>query len=289
MAHKNLIIHDKPALESPSLLMGLTGWMDGGNVSTSSVQYMIDMLDAVPVAEIAPDGFYINNFPGTMEISAIFRPSVQIKDGVIESYDMPENLFFCSQRHNAIFMLGKEPNINWQLYTDCFFEFCESFGVERVYFIGSVAGLVPHTRQPRISCVVSCPEMKPEMDKLGLRFTSYEGPASIVTHLANCAPVNNVSFTSLVAEIPAYIQGHNPKCIDFVTKRLSALLGLGVEHEELSMVAEEFEKKVSQVVEGHPELAGHISKLEQDYDNDIFDTEMSDMKEWLEQQGIRVD
>jgi len=38
-----------------------------------------------------------------------------------------------------------------------------------------------------------------------------------------------------------------------------------------------------------PELAGNIGKLEEDYDNEIFNNEMGELKHWLEQQGIRVD
>jgi hypothetical protein len=42
-------------------------------------------------------------------------------------------------------------------------------------------------------------------------------------------------------------------------------------------------------VQQQPELAGNIRKLEEDYDNEIFDSEMGELKSWLEQQGIRVD
>jgi hypothetical protein len=29
--------------------------------------------------------------------------------------------------------------------------------------------------------------------------------------------------------------------------------------------------------------------MEEDYDNEMFDTQMGDLKEWLEKQGIRLD
>ena len=38
-----------------------------------------------------------------------------------------------------------------------------------------------------------------------------------------------------------------------------------------------------------PSVSTRIQKLEEDYDSDIFDTEMGDLKDWLEQQGIRLD
>ena len=43
------------------------------------------------------------------------------------------------------------------------------------------------------------------------------------------------------------------------------------------------------MVQEQPELANTIRKLEEDYDNEIFNSEMGDLKNWLQQQGIRLD
>jgi hypothetical protein len=42
-------------------------------------------------------------------------------------------------------------------------------------------------------------------------------------------------------------------------------------------------------VEETPDLTRLIRKLEEHYDNEVFDTQMGDLKEWLQQRGIRVD
>ena len=55
--------------------MAFSGWMDGGDVSTGTVRRMVELLDAEYVAEIDPEPFYIYNFPGTMEVAAMFRPA----------------------------------------------------------------------------------------------------------------------------------------------------------------------------------------------------------------------
>ena len=89
--------------------------------------------------------------------------------------------------------------------------------------------------------------------------------------------------------VPAYVQGENPKCIEAVTRRLAGILGLHVELDDLRQVSDEFEKKLSDVVGRQEELAGTISKLEEDYDNEIFDSEMGELKDWLHQKGIRLD
>ena len=289
MTPGKLKIYKRPTLQKPRLLMGFSGWMDGGDVSTGTVQCLNEKLEAEKLAEIDPNGFYIYSFPGSMEITSLFRPHTKIKDGEIFSYKTPTNEFFYSEQDNLIMFVGKEPNLRWEEYSNCILSLCEEFDVGMIYFIGSVAGLVPHTREPRLFCSVSSPRLKDTFRHYGVSFSNYEGPASVVTHLtARCAR-RGLNMISLVATVPAYVQGNNPKCITTVTRRLAGMLELDVELDDLQGISDEFEKKLNEAVLAQPELAGNINKLEEDYDNEIFNNEMGELKHWLEQQGIRVD
>jgi proteasome assembly chaperone (PAC2) family protein len=289
MAPGKLNIYKRPSLNSPRMLLGFSGWMDGGNVSTGTIQFLIDKLRAEGFAEIEPEEFYIYSFPGSMEITALFRPHTRVKNGLIEAYERPTDAFYCSEEQNLILFVGKEPHLRWEEFGGCIFALCAEFGVEEIYFIGSVAGLVPHTREPRITCSFSDENLKKKFEQYGVRFTDYEGPASIVTYLTVNANKYNVNMATLVAMIPAYVQGKNPKCIEAVTRRLVGILGLQIEIDDLRAIGDEFEKRLSEIVQEQPELAGNIRKLEEDYDNEIFDSEMGDLKKWLQQQGIRLD
>jgi len=289
MTTGKLNIFKKPKLKNPRLLMGLSGWMDGGEVSTGTIKYFIEKLGAERFADIQPEGFYIYSFPGSMEITVLFRPYTRIKDGLIEEYEVTANSFFYNEENNLILFLGKEPNMNWEEFAVYIFLLCVEFGVETLYFIGSVAGLVPHTREPRLFCSVSNSELKETLQHYGVNFTNYEGPASIVTYLMTNCNERDLSMASFVATIPAYVQGNNPRCIEAVIRRMVGILGLKVDFDDLRIVSDEFEKKLSDIVQEQPELAGNIRKLEEDYDNEIFDSEMGDLKKWLQQQGIRVD
>ena len=289
MASDKLRIYKKPKLSSPRILLGFSGWMDGGKVSTGTIKCLIEKLGAQRFAEIGPEGFYINNFPGSMEITALFRPHTKIKDGLIVSYEMATNVFFYNQKSNLILFLGKEPNLRWREFADCIFSLCSEFGVKMIYFIGSVAGLVPHTREPRIFCSVSDARLKETFQRYGVKFTDYEGPASIVTYLTANSSERDLSMASLVATIPAYVQGNNPKCIEAVTRRLASILGLRIKLDDLQDISDEFERRLNDVVQEQPELANTICKLEENYDNEVFDSEMGDLKKWLERQGVRLD
>lgn len=289
MLSDKLSVSEKPNLNKPRLLLGLSGWMDGGEVSTGTVECLVEKLGARKFAEINPKGFYLYSFPGSMEITALFRPHTKINEGLIESLSSPTNKFFYSQRNNLILFTGREPNLNWEEYGECIFSLCAEFGVEMIYFIGSVAGLVPHTREPRLFCSVSHTELKETFQHYGVKFANYEGPASIITYLTAGSRMHNVKMISLVATIPAYVQGNNPKCIEAVTRRLSGMLELDVDLGDLTAISDEFEKKLGDVVQEQPELESNIHKLEEDYDSEIFNNEMGELKDWLEQKGIRVD
>ena len=57
----SLIIHKRPSLEAPSMIIGFSGWMDGGDVSTGTIEYLKNKLKANKFAEINPGEFYIFN------------------------------------------------------------------------------------------------------------------------------------------------------------------------------------------------------------------------------------
>jgi proteasome assembly chaperone (PAC2) family protein len=288
MRSDKLRIFDDAGFHSPRLLLGFSGWMDGGDVSTGTVRILAERLYAKRFAEIEAEGFYIYNFPGAMEITALFRPHCRIKKGVIKNFEFPQNGFYAAESEDLILFAGKEPNLAWEEFANCIFALCREFDVKVIYFIGSVAGLVPHTRDPRFFCSVSDAEMKPRLESYGFKFSDYEGPASVVTYMTNMAKKQGIEMVSIVATVPAYVQGSNPKCIEAVTRRVAGILGVHVELDDLRAAADEFERKLTDVVQEQPELAENIVKLEQDYDNEIF-SEMGELKTWLHQRGIRLD
>jgi proteasome assembly chaperone (PAC2) family protein len=289
MASDKLKMYKRPKFRNPRLLLGFSGWMDGGEVSTGTVKCLIDKLGAEKFAEIDAEGFYIYSFPGPMEITALFRPHTKIQNGLIKWFEAPTNTFYYSEEEDLILFLGKEPNLHWVEFGERIFSVCAEFGVKMIYFIGSVAGLVPHTREPRLFCSASSAKLKDSFRHYGVKFTNYEGPASIVTYLTTGCKQRDLSMVSLVATIPAYVQGSNPKCIEAVTRRLAGMLEIQVEIEDLRIISDEFEKKLSDIVQEQPELDNNIHRLEEDYDNEIFNSEMGALKKWLEQKGIRVD
>jgi proteasome assembly chaperone (PAC2) family protein len=268
--HDLLRVRDCPKLDRATLVLAFNGWMDGGDVSTGTVRRLVDLLGAGPFAEIDPEPFYLVNFPGSMEIAALFRPSIRIEDGLVTAMQMPANLFYCHPPANLVLFLGQEPNLRWRAFGDCVLELARRVGVYRVLFVGSFGGSVPHTREPRLHVTCSDAGLLPEMEQYGLRRSRYEGPGSFATYLLTRAPAANLEMTSLAVEVPGYLQGRNPMSIEAVTRRLAKLLKLPLDLGALRAESTEWELQVSKAVEDNDDLATTVRKLEEAYDNDLL-------------------
>lgn len=289
MNMQKLHITDIPTVKNASMVFGLTGWLDGGSVSTGTIEYLRQVTHAKLIARINPNGFYLYHIPGSMETAATTRPHIRIEDGLLQSYDLPEAVFYQSESNNLVLFEASEPNLCWMEFADCMFEMCRQCDVKRIIFVGSVSGIIPHTREPRISCAVSNKNLKQRLSQLGVRFSNYAGPGSFANCILFGAMQRNIEMVSLVAEVPAYLQGYNPTCIEMAVKYVSRLLEIHVPVDSLRSLSDEFEKRVSELVNNEPELAQRVTQLEEIYDKDIFENEMGDMKNWLRQRGIRVD
>jgi proteasome assembly chaperone (PAC2) family protein len=265
-----LRVFHRPALREPTLVLAFTGWMDGGDVSTGTVQRLVDLLEARPLAEIDPEPFYIYNSPGSMELAALFRPHIEIEDGLVKSLDMPAAAFHFHEPANLILFLGKEPNLRWGTFADCILRLAREMEVRRTLFVGSFGGSVPHTREPRLHVTCSEAEFLPEMEKYGLRRTAYEGPGSFASYLLTRASTAGLWMASLAAEIPGYLQGPNPVSIEAVTRRLAKILRLPLDLAPLRAASTEWELAVSAAIEKDEEMAEKVRQMEEAYDNDLL-------------------
>jgi proteasome assembly chaperone (PAC2) family protein len=260
-----------PRLTDGTLLLALGGWMDGGLVSTGTVQRLMDNRPTLEVARVDSDPFYIYNFPGPMDVAAVFRPAVKYDDGMITELQLPENIFSADIAANLLFFTGQEPNLRWQSFADCVFAVAAEVGVKRIIFIGSFGGAVPHTREPRLYGSVSHESLKPLLREHEVRLSDYEGPSGFSTLLLAQSAQHNLEMFSLVAEVPGYLEGLNPLSIQAVTRRLARMLNQSVDLDQLRQASTGWELQVSEAVEKDAELAETVRKLEERYDNELIE------------------
>jgi proteasome assembly chaperone (PAC2) family protein len=269
-----LKIHELPSLDRANLVLAFTGWMNGGEVSTGTVQHLVNLLAGRPIAEIDAEPFCIYCAPGPMEVAAMYRPHVEIEEGLVKKMSLPTNTFYCCASADLLLFIGQEPHLRWQSFGECIFQLARRSNVRRIVFVGSFGGPVPHTRLPRLYISCSDASLLSEMEQYGVRRTGYQGPGAFSTYLMTQAKTVGLEMVSLVAEIPGYLQGANPASIEAVTQRLMKLLGLHLDLTPLRNASTAWELQVSQAVEQNSELATTVRTLEEAYDNERVNVDL---------------
>ncbi len=267
---RNVIIVEKPRLRHPYMVCGISGWVDGGEAATGSIQYLVKKLEAKRFAEIPIDRFHIFQVPGQISL----RPHIRIEDGILKEHRFPQNQFFYWVNPNAdndlILFLGTEPNLNWEEYADAILGVAEELDVIRIYLLGGILDKTPHTREPGVSCACSSDQLKEEMRKYSVQFSNYEGPGSFSTTLLRICQDRQgqmVSITTRATYYPEFdiIIPHNPKAIRAVVRRLNHLLRLNLDISDLDKQAEEFEAKLSFMASQNPLFQTYVEELEKDF------------------------
>jgi proteasome assembly chaperone (PAC2) family protein len=309
---EDLTIHERPKAHNPPMILGFTGWMDGGGVSTGTVRYLRRNLKAKRFAEINPLDFYIFNFPvstipvsvfaeearavvaaiNPMEFAAVFRPHTHIEDGVIRRIWYPRNRFFYSESANVVLFSGEEPHIRWGTYCECVFRVAEELGVKEFYFVGSVASPIPHTREPRIRASVSGESLKAGLEELGIGFGEYQGPSSLVTSLAHQSMDRGIAMRSLVVEVPHYPfldMPTYPRSIMKTTSTLTSLLGIDLKLSDLSESADVADVRLNSLMGENAEFKKLVKKLEEAYDIEQSGTDEELLRRLIEGIDLEAD
>lgn len=252
------------------MILGIGGWVDAGEAATGSTQYLAKKLKAKKFAEIPIAKFHVFQTPGQLSL----RPQIRIEDGILKEHSLPQNQFLCAKVSDAnsdlVLLLGTEPNLNWEEYSDAILDLAEKFAVSRIYLLGGVLDTTPHTREPHVSCLCSSEELKEEMRPYGMPFTNYEGPGRFGTTLLHNCQVRQLPMVCLTASATYYpefniVIARNPKSIRAVVRMLSRLLGLSLDISDLDREVERFEAKLGLIVRRNSRLRAYVEKLERDF------------------------
>jgi predicted ATP-grasp superfamily ATP-dependent carboligase len=254
-----LRIDSRPQLERPVMIAAFRGWNDGGQGASLAAAYLARAWAASEFASIDPESFY--DFQAT-------RPTVSLVDGYTRRIDWPENTFMHAPLpgagRDAIIMLGVEPNLRWQTFSNLVTGLAQSFEVELVVTLGSLLADVPHTRPAPVTGSATDPELIAE---LGLQASRYEGPTGMVGVLHDSCARAGLKSASLWAAVPHYVSlTPSPRAAKALVDRLADLLGADVDSAELDEAAESYAQQVSEAVASDEDTAAYVQELERRVD-----------------------
>ncbi len=254
-----IIYHEMPLLNRPYLIAGFEGWPNAAEVSSFSLQHLIDRLKAKKFASIPLGQFY--------EISSS-RPAAIIKEGRLEELIFPNNHFYYSKDlsgKDLILFSGVEPHFRWDIFADLFLDLAQRFGVQQLFTVGGTYDYIPHTYPTVVSAVFNNEALRGEILEAGLNLTEYAGPISIHTFLLEAARKRKLKAVSLWGHAPQYLQARNIKVVCSVLKRLNALMKTELDFSGLENASDYFDQQVNDLVRQDPKLMEMINRLEEAY------------------------
>ncbi|HID05493.1 MAG TPA: PAC2 family protein [Aigarchaeota archaeon] len=250
---------EEPELRGPVMVIGLRGWPDGGRVSSGSVSYLISKLSAKRFAEIDSSGFYD---------LTLKRPYVKCRKGVIMEYQLPDNTFHYVGDvldGGLILFLGEEPSFRWFEYVDALLEVIRRFSVSRVFTVGGLLDRIPHTVEPVVTFSTNSAEEAARLSRLEMDATDYEGPSSVHSLILYRLKQERIVALSLWGHSPYYLSGMDLQTIYHVVKRLSELIGLEVDLNDLKLECDAFRERLDSEVKSNEELRNVVAELENEY------------------------
>ncbi|MFC2014975.1 PAC2 family protein [Chloroflexota bacterium] len=271
----NLILETKPPLRSPYIVCGLNGWVNGGNVSVGGIEYLIRQLRAEKFAEMPTSRYHVYQLSGIQNV----RPVFKMQDGVIKESTFPKNQFYYAVNptsdHDIILFLGTEPSLHWEEYADTVVKLASDFGAYRLCTFGGILDRSPYTREPRTSCTCTSSKVRDEMEKYNVTFSSREGPASFNLMLLHACNKKGLEGVNLTVRAPYYPEfniavDYSPKSVKAVLLRLSHLMGLETNFEELNKSISEMEGKLDFIRQQNPQFNIYIEDLEKNYNEMPF-------------------
>ena len=147
-------------------------WSDGGDISSGLPRYLIEKLSARKIGEMSE---YVNLMCYPFQVAGThdaYRPRVSFRDG-LPTADMHRENAFYDAGDGLIIFRGEEPWQRIDIYGQAFFEAIKELGVSRTASVEGYNGPAPPELERNVNCVFSMPDMKEELEKLGIGFSSY--------------------------------------------------------------------------------------------------------------------
>jgi proteasome assembly chaperone (PAC2) family protein len=260
----------KPALRSPYIIVGLNGWVNGGDVSVGGVDYLIKHLNAKKFAEMPVTPYHVYQVPGVENTRPIFK----MQDGVIVESHFPKNEFYYANNpaseHDIILFQGTEPSLNWEEYANAVISMAVEYHAHRFITFGGILDRSPYTRQPRISCTCTSNYIKREMEKYNVTFSSRQGPASFNLMLLRTCQEKGLEGLNLTVRAPYYPEfnvaiDYSPKSVKAVLVRLCHMMRLDIKLDDLNKTISELEGKLDFIRQQNPQFNTYVEELEKNY------------------------
>ena len=252
-----------PELQRPHMIAMLKPWIDVGSVGTLALGFLEKQFGAVEMGQLQrPSQFY--DFTR-------YRPMITWKDGNRE-YSLPNTNLLVAKRESEpdlVFLHSLEPHSMGEDFVDSLVSVIETLGVQRYCQVGSMYAPVPHTRPLIAGGASNEPEVQAELEAMGIRRSTYQGPTSIVAMVTQEAQKRNIGTLNLVLQLPSYSQlGEDYMGQYTLLRLLDQIYGFSLELEKIKQRAERLYARLDEASQSESQVREMIQELEAAYDSE---------------------
>ena len=252
-----------PELQRPHMIGMLKPWIDVGSVGTLSLTFLEEQFGAVELGRLQRPGHFYD--------FTRYRPTAVWRDGQRE-FIVPTTILRVAQREtepDLVFLHTLEPHALGEEFVESIVNVMEVLGVQRYCSVGSMYAPVPHTRPLIAGGGSNESELQTELEALGIRLGTYQGPTSIVSMVSQEAQKRDIGTLSLILQLPSYSQLEEDYMGQYTLLRLlNHIYGFSLNLERISRRGQRLYARLDEVVKNQSQVEDMIRQLEASYDRE---------------------
>jgi hypothetical protein len=256
------VLHERPPVSEPVLVLALDGWIDAGFGAAVARRALLDANPTELVATFDTDRL--------LDFRAR-RPTMRLIDGEVTSITWPGiELRAPVNAGDAplVFLVGAEPDHSWGAFGAGVVDLAQVIGVRLVVGLGAYPTTVPHTRPSRLAASLSTPELGQGRDYL---LASIEVPAGVQAALEKACAEDGIPSIGLWSQVPHYVVTMEyPAAGAALVDGLADIAGIELDASGLRDEAATLRRRLDELVAANPEHAAMVRRLEEQYDAEVL-------------------
>jgi PAC2 family len=253
------VLHEPlPSLDSPVMVVMLTGWIDASGAAAAAMSTVQDEWAVRPLATFDGDTF--------IDYRAR-RPTMELREGVnvrLVWADIELHVGQDSRGHDVLTLSGPEPDSQWRKFADVVSTLAVDLGVQQMVALGAYPFATPHTRDPRLSSSSPSADVVANVPYLK---NSVDVPAGMGAVLEHAFTEKGMPALGIWAQVPHYVSALSyPAATLALLTGLHDVAGLVVDAAAIRQETIIQRQRLDQLVASNDEHRSMVNQLEELYD-----------------------
>jgi proteasome assembly chaperone (PAC2) family protein len=255
------VLHERPPVSSPVLVVRLEGWIDAGFAGAAAATTLLKQVTTEPLATFDTDMLLDHRSR---------RPTMHLSDGVNLGLTWP-GIELRSGRDRSgsgvLLLVGAEPDHRWPSFARAVVELAGRFETRLVVSLGAFPTTVPHTRPTLLAATATDRTLA---DRVGFVPGRIDVPAGIHAAIEDTCRSAGIPAVGLWARVPHYVAtSAYPAAAAALVDGLAELAGLALDAADLHRAAGGVRARIDEAVAANEQHRALVAQLERAYDQDV--------------------